>query len=153
MVGRDIRLDGMPFTVVGVVPRHFQLLADTSIWAVYPILGAPPAVRTIYQLRAIGRIKAGVSIEVEVDTLDQLRDALAGGPDIVLLDNMDPATLRQAVAIRDELAPPVRLEASGGVTLDTVGVIARTGVDRISVGALTHSAVALDLGFDWHRSE
>ena len=94
---------------------------------------------------------AGVSIEVEVDTLDQLRDALAGGPDIVLLDNMDVATLGQAVAIRDALAPPARLEASGGVTLDTVAMIARTGVDRISVGALTHSAVALDLAFDWPK--
>lgn len=91
----------------------------------------------------------GVTVEVEVDTLDQLRDALAGRPDIVLLDNMDPPTLRQAVQLRDQLAPDVLLEASGGVTLDTIAAIAQTGVERISIGALTHSAPALDLAFDW----
>ncbi len=92
-----------------------------------------------------------VSIEVEVDTLEQLRDALQGGPDIVLLDNMDLEQLRTAVSIRDNSAPQVQLEASGGVTLETVRGIAETGVDRISVGALTHSAPTLDLGFDWHQ--
>jgi nicotinate-nucleotide pyrophosphorylase (carboxylating) len=91
----------------------------------------------------------GVSIEVEVETLDQLRDALAGSPDIVLLDNLAPATMRQAVAMRDSTAPAVKLEASGGVTLDTVRAVAETGVERISIGALTHSAPALDLAFDW----
>ena len=95
------------------------------------------------------RSPAGISIEVEVDTLDQLSDALRGGPDIVLLDNMDVATLRQAVNIRDHTAPRVLLEASGGVTLETVAAIAQTGVERISVGGLTHSAPALDLAFDW----
>ena len=70
-------------------------------------------------------------------------------PDIVLLDNMSPAMLREAVARRNALAPAVELEASGGVTLETVGEIARTGVERISVGALTHSATALDIGLDW----
>lgn len=94
-------------------------------------------------------VRGEVPVEVEVDTLDQLRDALAGAPDIVLLDNMDCEMLRQAVAIRDRAAPEVELEASGGVTLATVAAIARTGVERISVGALTHSAVALDLAFDW----
>lgn len=91
----------------------------------------------------------GVTVEVEVDTLDQLRDALTGRPDIVLLDNMEPKTLRQAVQLRDQLAPGVPLEASGGVTLDTIAAIAQTGVERISIGALTHSAPALDLAFDW----
>ena len=90
-----------------------------------------------------------VSVEVEVDTLDQLRDALAGSPDIVLLDNMTPAELREAVAIRDELGPHARLEASGGITLKTIGEIAKTGVERISIGALTHSAPACDIAFDW----
>ena len=92
---------------------------------------------------------AGISIEVEVDTLPQLRDALQGSPDIVLLDNMTVETLSEAVAIRDRVAPNVQLEASGGVNLGTVTAIAQTGVERISVGALTHSAPALDLGFDW----
>ena len=95
------------------------------------------------------RSPAGVSIEIEVDSLEQLADALAGRPDIVLLDNMDLAALRAAVALRDEQAPEVKLEASGGVTLETVRSIAETGVERISVGALTHSAGALDLAFDW----
>lgn len=88
-------------------------------------------------------------VEVEVDTIEQLQDALTARPDIVLLDNMSPATLRKAVSVRDELAPETRLEASGGVNLENVGCIAGTGVDRISVGALTHSAPALDLGYDW----
>lgn len=90
-----------------------------------------------------------VLIEIEVDTLDQLRDALNAKPDIVLLDNMSPDQLRQACLIRDEVDAHVELEASGGVTLETVKEIAKSGVDRISVGALTHSAVALDFGMDW----
>jgi len=94
-------------------------------------------------------VSAEIPIEVEVDILEQLTDALAGAPDIVLLDNMDVTTLRQAVEVRDRLAPDVELEASGGVTLETVAAIAATGVERISVGALTHSAAALDLAFDW----
>lgn len=91
----------------------------------------------------------GRVIEVEVDSLDQLRVALPAGPDIVLLDNMTNDQLREAVAIRAAEAAGVVLEASGGVRLDTIGAIATTGVDRISVGALTHSAVGLDLGLDW----
>ncbi len=88
-------------------------------------------------------------VEVEVDTLEQLAIVLGESPDIVLLDNMPPEVLRQAVALRDRLASGVELEASGGVTLETVARIAATGVERISVGALTHSAVSLDVGLDW----
>ena len=88
-------------------------------------------------------------VEVEVDSLDQLRQVLPAQPDIVLLDNMTPDLLRQAVAIRNELAPAVELEASGGVNLQTIRAIAETGVERISVGALTHSAPSLDMGLDW----
>lgn len=93
-----------------------------------------------------------VPVEIEVDTLDQLRDALQGRPDQVLLDNMGLERLREAVRLRDEIAPTVELEASGGVTLATVRAIAETGVDRISAGALTHSAGYLDIGFDWPAS-
>lgn len=93
----------------------------------------------------------GVSVEFEVDTLEQLRDVLEGGPDIVLLDNMDPGQLHEAVRIRNELAPQVLLEASGGITLQSVRAIAESGVERISVGALTHSARCFDLGFDFHH--
>jgi nicotinate-nucleotide pyrophosphorylase (carboxylating) len=88
-------------------------------------------------------------IEVEVDTLDQLDDALPAGPDLVLLDNMSTDELRAAVRKRNTVRPEVELEASGGVTLDTVRPIAETGVDRISVGAVTHSAISLDVGLDW----
>jgi nicotinate-nucleotide pyrophosphorylase (carboxylating) len=89
------------------------------------------------------------AIEVEVDTLEQLAAVLPAGPDIVLLDNMTNEQLVEAVALRDRIAPRIVLEASGGVNLETVGKIARTGVDRISVGALTHSACSLDIGLDW----
>jgi nicotinate-nucleotide pyrophosphorylase (carboxylating) len=87
-------------------------------------------------------------VEIEVDTLEQLKLVLPAGPDIVLLDNMKLDQLRSAVSIRDRMAPGVELEASGGVNLETVTAIARTGVDRIAVGAITHSAPALDIGMD-----
>ncbi len=92
---------------------------------------------------------ARMRIEIEVDTLDQLRDALTESPDIVLLDNMTTDQLRQAVSIRDQLAPQTLLEASGGVGLETVAEIARTGIERISVGSLTHAARSTDIGLDW----
>jgi nicotinate-nucleotide pyrophosphorylase (carboxylating) len=95
------------------------------------------------------QVPEGTPIEVEVDTLEQLRSLLPSAPDFVLLDNMNPETLREAVAIRDRMGHRVLLEASGGVTLETVRAIAESGVDRISVGALTHSVVALDIAFDW----
>jgi nicotinate-nucleotide pyrophosphorylase (carboxylating) len=88
-------------------------------------------------------------VEVEVDTLEQLENALAVHADIVLLDNMTSDQMRAAVARRDAVAPSVLLEASGGVSLNTVEAIAATGVDRISVGALTHSAPALDIAMDY----
>ncbi len=88
-------------------------------------------------------------VEVEVDSLTQLEQVLPGRPDIVLLDNMNPEDLRRAVELRNLLSPEVELEASGGVSLATVRVIAETGVDRISAGALTHSAVSLDVALDW----
>lgn len=98
---------------------------------------------------ALARAKAYAGhlrmIEIEVDRLDQLEEALRHGPHAILLDNMTPAMLREAVALA---AGRVTLEASGGVTLATVTEIAATGVDFISVGALTHSAPNLDLGLD-----
>ncbi len=88
-------------------------------------------------------------VEVEVDSLAQLEQVLPQGPDIVLLDNMSTGQLRSAVAMRDAASSAIQLEASGGVNLQTVTAIAQTGVDRISVGALTHSAVSLDVALDW----
>jgi nicotinate-nucleotide pyrophosphorylase (carboxylating) len=87
-----------------------------------------------------------VKVEVEVDTLGQLDEALHFPIDAVLLDNMDAATLKKAVALVDGR---VLTEASGGVSLETVRKIAETGVDLISVGALTHSAARLDLALEW----
>jgi len=91
----------------------------------------------------------GTTLEIEVDTLDQLDRALECEPDIILVDNLGPDALAEAVRRRDHRAPKVLLEASGGITLATVQALARTGVDRISVGALTHSAPALDIGLDF----
>jgi nicotinate-nucleotide pyrophosphorylase (carboxylating) len=88
-------------------------------------------------------------VEIEVDTLEQLDEALAARADIVLLDNMTLDALRTAVARRNAVSPDTKLEASGGVSLPTVRDIAATGVDRISVGAITHSAPALDIGLDY----
>lgn len=88
-------------------------------------------------------------VEVEVDTLEQLDAALAATADIVLLDNMPPDRMRLAVDRRNAVSPDTKLEASGGVNLATIRAIAATGVDRISVGALTHSAPALDIGLDY----
>ncbi|GAJ93080.1 carboxylating nicotinate-nucleotide diphosphorylase [Agrobacterium sp. SHOUNA12C] len=99
---------------------------------------------------AIRRAKAGVGhmvkIEVEVDTLDQLRDAMEEGVDAVLLDNMTPDQLRDAVGI---VAGRAITEASGRITPATAAAIAASGVDLISVGWLTHSAPTLDIGLDW----
>lgn len=86
-----------------------------------------------------------VKIEIEVDTLDQLREVLEEGADAVLLDNMTPGDLRSAVAL---VGGRMTCEASGGVTLANVAEIAKTGVDLISVGALTHSAPVFDFGLD-----
>jgi nicotinate-nucleotide pyrophosphorylase (carboxylating) len=96
--------------------------------------------------RARGSAGHLVKIEIEVDTLDQLREVLAVGlADAVLLDNMDTATMRQAVAM---VAGKLPLEASGGITLDTVAAIAATGVDYASSGWITHSAPNLDVALD-----
>ena len=96
--------------------------------------------------RARGLAMSGTAIEVECDTLDQVDAAIAAGADWVLLDNMSLEQLHEAV---ERCRDRVITEASGGVTLDTVRRIADTGVDRISVGALTHSAPALDLALDF----
>jgi len=93
--------------------------------------------------------RLAVPVEIEVDTLEQLRDALTERPELVLLDNMNCEVMCEAVALRNQLAPGTQLEASGGVNLQTVRSIAETGVDRISVGSLTHSSPALDIAFDW----
>lgn len=88
-------------------------------------------------------------VEIEIDTIDSLHEVLAAKPDIVLLDNMSCEQLRKAVQWRDQTAPLIELDASGGISLESISQVAATGVERISVGQLTHSARCLDLGLDW----
>ena len=98
---------------------------------------------------AVRRAKAantGLQVQVEVDRIDQIEPALAAGADRLLLDNMDPAQLRQSVAL---VAGRVPLEASGGVTLETIRSLAETGVNFISLGRITQSAPAVDIGLDY----
>ncbi len=126
------------FDAVLIKDNHLAALAEQGV--ADPIAAAVEAGR---------RVKGAKFVEVEVDSLDQLDRALAARPDIVLVDNATPAVLAEAVRRRDLRAPGVLIEASGGVNLDTVAAIARAGVDRISVGAITHSAGSLDIGLDY----
>ena len=101
----------------------------------------------------IARNTSELEIMIEVDTLEQLANVLPEEPDYVLLDNMEPDILRKAVHMADEYAAKggkrPKLEASGGINFATVRAIAESGVERISVGAITHSAPALDIGLDY----
>jgi len=97
-------------------------------------------------VRAAKAVNVGLPVQVEVDRIDQIEPALAAGAHRLLLDNMDPATLRRAV---EQVAGRVPLEASGGVNLDTIRRIAETGVDYVSVGRITQSAPAVDIGLDY----
>jgi nicotinate-nucleotide pyrophosphorylase (carboxylating) len=96
-------------------------------------------------VRAIRARTPGIAVEIEIDDLAQLEDALAAAPEWVLVDNMPAAMMAEAVT---RTAGRAKLEASGGITLATVRAVAESGVDAISVGALTHSARALDIGLD-----
>ncbi|HEY6746546.1 MAG TPA: carboxylating nicotinate-nucleotide diphosphorylase [Mycobacteriales bacterium] len=101
--------------------------------------------------KAFGLVRAtypDLPVEVECDSVDDVREAVAAGADLILLDNMSPAEMSEAVGI----AKGVRTEASGGLTLDTAAAVAATGVDFISVGALTHSAPILDIALDLRES-
>jgi nicotinate-nucleotide pyrophosphorylase (carboxylating) len=100
-------------------------------------------------VRRANAANTGLQVQVEVDGIDQIEPALAAGADRLLLDNMDPALLREAVSIVGGRVP---LEASGGVTLETIGFIAEAGVDFISVGRITQSAPAVDIGLDYSIS-
>lgn len=118
------------------------------------VADAAARARAVVRSQSEQRVGSGGGVrfvQVEVDSLDQLRallDAGGAGTDSVLLDNFAIEDLRRAVSMRDDAGVDVALEASGGVTLETVRLIAETGVDRISVGALTHHAVWLDLALD-----
>ena len=98
--------------------------------------------------RRVKALEGSIPVEIEVDSLDGLREAIAAGADEVLLDNFTTELMREAVAYRDATAPSVRLEASGGLTLESARAVGETGVDFVAVGELTHSARVLDLGLD-----
>ena len=91
----------------------------------------------------------GLQVQVEVDRIEQIEPALDAGADRLLLDNMDPAKLREAVTLVGGRVP---LEASGGVTLETIRFLAETGIEYISVGRITQSAPAVDIGLDYALS-
>ncbi|HPF43446.1 MAG TPA: carboxylating nicotinate-nucleotide diphosphorylase [Syntrophomonadaceae bacterium] len=113
------------------------IIKDNHIMAAGGIIPAVKKVRPLIPLT--------VKIEVEVENLEQLKEALEAGADIIMLDNMDTDTMRRAVSITNGKA---LLEASGGINENTIAAVAQTGVDFISSGALTHSAVSLDISFD-----
>jgi nicotinate-nucleotide pyrophosphorylase (carboxylating) len=129
------------FDAVLIKDNHLAGLAEQ---------GADPIGTAVGKAREM--FPSEIVVEIEVDSLEQLRRALATNPDIVLLDNMKPAMLAEAMAIRNAAKSPALLEASGGVNLSTIAAIAGTGVDRISVGALTHSAVGFDLALDYESA-
>lgn len=136
------------FDAILIKDNHLALAAALGGARLTPA-GAVKKAREFVTLMASGQGSEPIIVEVEVDSLAQLEEVLPAGPDIVLLDNMSLEELHEAVTRRDAVAPDVELEASGGVNLQSVAAIAATGVDRISSGALTHSAVALDVGLDW----
>ena len=135
------------FDAILIKDNHLAVAGDQQLG---PAQSVEQAREFAQQLAEDSNHAEPMIIEVEVDTLDQLRDVIAATPDIVLLDNMTLDELRQAVEMRNGSNPDTVLEASGGINLSTVAAIAETGIDRISVGALTHSAPCLDVGMDWN---
>lgn len=134
------------FAAVMIKDNHLALSED------HGLTPAGAVAKTKVFLQEAAKEESSVNdiiVEVEVDAIEQLKDVLPAGPHIVLLDNMSCEELRECVLYRNEHAPDVELEASGGVNLMTVAAIAETEVDRISIGALTHSAVNFDVGLDW----
>ena len=125
------------------------LVKDNHVAAAGGITAAVRAVRAAAQARAAqAGARADLVIEIECDTLDEVREALAAGARFILLDNMPAPVLREAVSIAREYEG-VRLEASGGLRLGNAREVAETGVDYLAVGALTHSSPSLDLGLDY----
>ncbi|MEO8363656.1 MAG: carboxylating nicotinate-nucleotide diphosphorylase [Ilumatobacteraceae bacterium] len=129
--------------------NHRMSLSDAALVKDNHIVAAGGVAKAFAEVR---KLKGDISIEIEVDSLDQLNEALEAGADLVLLDNMAPDLMRKAVLAADEhsarTGKAVTLEASGGITLESAKAVAQTGVRYISVGALTHSAGVLDIGLD-----
>lgn len=125
--------------------NHRMALSDAVLIKDNHVVAAGGVVEAIEAAR---HRTAGLAVEVEVDSLDMLHAALAAGAEFVLLDNFELGEMARAVTVRDALAPGVRLEASGGLTLERAAAVGRTGVDYVAVGELTHSARVLDIGLD-----
>jgi nicotinate-nucleotide pyrophosphorylase (carboxylating) len=125
--------------------NHRMALGDAALIKDNHVLAAGSITAALAAVRAAA---PGLPVEVECDTLDQVTEAVAAGATLVLLDNMTPEQMRRAVALADAAPHRVRLEASGGLTPGTVPEVARSGVDYLAIGALTHSAPALDIGLD-----
>jgi len=130
---------------VGGGVNHRMGLADAALVKDNHVMAAGGVTDAFAAVRALA---ATIPVEIEVDSIDGLREALDAGADLVLLDNFAPDEMRAAVAVRNERARGVMLEASGGLTLEVARVVAETGVDYIAVGELTHSARVLDIGLD-----
>lgn len=127
--------------------NHRMGLSDAALVKDNHVLAAGGVGAAFAKVRAL---EGTIPVEVEVDSLDGLAEAIEAGADVVLLDNFEPDGMRAAVELRNETGPSVVLEASGGLTLETARVVGETGVDYIAVGELTHSAKVLDLGLDLH---
>jgi nicotinate-nucleotide pyrophosphorylase (carboxylating) len=140
------------FDAILIKDNHLALGAGLAERQHYtPAEAVLAAKQFIQEVKARGGLQRDLIIEIELDRLDDLEAVLAAGPDIILLDNMPPEVLAEAVFRRKTAGSPTELEASGGVRLETVRRIAESGVERISCGALTHSAVNFDVGLDWGR--
>jgi nicotinate-nucleotide pyrophosphorylase (carboxylating) len=137
------------FDGILIKDNHLALSSEKNLSPADAVRRARDFVSSMSEELLPGADTGRMVIEVEIDRLEVLDDVLAAGPDIVLLDNMSRDMLRAAVARRDAVAPHIELEASGGVSLETVRDIALTAVERISVGSLTHSARSLDVAMDW----
>jgi nicotinate-nucleotide pyrophosphorylase (carboxylating) len=129
--------------------NHRMSLSDAALVKDNHVVAAG-GIRPAFE--AVRRMGGELAVEIEVDGLDQLRDALDAGADVVMFDNFTPEEMREGVAITREFerrhGRRVVVEASGGLTIEVAGVVGATGVDYVSVGALTHSAPALDIGLD-----
>lgn len=130
--------------VVGGGYNHRFNLADGILIKDNHIAACGSIAQAVSLLRR--KIPHTLRIEVETDTLEQVRECLACGVDIIMLDNMDTGMMAEAVRL---IATRALVEASGGITLESVLAVARSGVDIISIGALTHSAPSCDIGMDW----
>ena len=125
--------------------NHRMGLSDMALVKDNHVAAAGGVVEAYARVKAL---EASIPVQIEVDSVDVMRLAINAGADDVLIDNFTPDQMREAVRVRNEMNPNVRLEASGGLTLDTARQVAETGVDLIAVGELTHSARVLDFGLD-----